>query len=48
MAFVSNIGTANLEEDELRVLELTLGKYLRYKLNNIPVSIPTGHPERPA
>jgi hypothetical protein len=34
-----NVGTANIEEDELRVLELTLGKYLRYKLDNIPVAV---------
>ncbi|MBT8364348.1 MAG: hypothetical protein KJP23_06540 [Deltaproteobacteria bacterium] len=36
---VANVGTANLEEDGLRVLELTLGKYLRYKLNNLPIAV---------
>jgi hypothetical protein len=35
----ANVDTANLEEDELRVLELTLGKYLRYKLDNLPVAV---------
>ena len=35
----ANVSTANLEEDELRVLELTFGKYLRFKLDNMPVTV---------
>jgi len=39
MPLEANVGTANLEEDELRVFELTLGKYLRYKLGNMPLAV---------
>ena len=33
------VGTANLGEDELRVLELTLGKYIRYRLDQLDVGV---------
>ena len=35
----ANVSTAKLEEDELRVLELTLGKYVRYKLDNLSAGV---------
>ena len=33
------VGTADLGEDELRVLELTLGKYIRYRLDQLDVGV---------
>jgi hypothetical protein len=33
------VGTGNLEEDEFRVIELTLGKYIRHRLDQFDVSI---------
>jgi len=33
------VSIANLEKDEFRVLELTLGKYLRYKLDQLDVGV---------
>ena len=33
------VGTADLGEDELRVLELTLGKYIRYRLDQMDVGV---------
>ena len=35
------VGTADLGEDELRVLELTLGKYIRYRLDQLDVGVNT-------
>jgi hypothetical protein len=29
------VSTANLDEDEFRVLELVLGKYMRHRLNEL-------------
>ena len=34
-----SVGTANLGEDEFRVLELTLGKYLRHKLDQLDMDV---------
>ena len=33
------VGTADLGEDELRVLELALGKYIRYRLDQLDVGV---------
>ena len=33
------VATADLGEDELRVLELTLGKYIRYRLDQLDVGV---------
>ena len=33
------VGTADLGEDELGVLELTLGKYIRYRLDQLDVGV---------
>jgi len=33
------VGTADLGEDELRVLELTLGKYIRHRLDQLDVGV---------
>ena len=33
------VGTANLGEDEYRVVELTLGKLIRYKLDQMDVGV---------
>ena len=33
------VGTADLGEDELQVLELTLGKYIRYRLDQLDVGV---------
>jgi hypothetical protein len=33
------VSTADLDEDELRVLELTLGKYIRHRLDQFDVGI---------
>ncbi len=35
----SRISTANLDEDEFRVVELTLGKYIRHKLDQLDVIV---------
>jgi hypothetical protein len=35
----AKVSTANLDENEFRVLELTLGKYLRYKLDLLDVGV---------
>ena len=35
MPLDARVGIANLEEDEIRVLELTLGKYLQYRLQQL-------------
>ncbi len=33
------VGTADLDEDEFRVLELTLGKFIRHKLEHLDVGV---------
>jgi hypothetical protein len=33
------VGAANLEENELRALKLMLGKYLRYRLDQLDVGV---------
>ena len=33
------VGTANLGEDEYRVVELTLGKFIRHKLDQMDVDV---------
>ncbi len=33
------VGAGNLDEDEFRVLELTLGKLIRYKLDQLDVGV---------
>ncbi len=35
----AKVSTANLDENEFRVLELTLGKYIRYRLDQFDVGI---------
>ena len=39
LTLVERVGTADLGEDELRVLELTLGKYIRYRLDQLDVGV---------
>ena len=34
LTLAERVGTADLDEDEVRVLELTLGKYIRHRLSN--------------
>ena len=34
MTLAERVGTADLDENEFRVLELTMGKIIRYKLDN--------------
>ena len=33
------VGTADLDENEFRVLELTLGKYIRHRLDQMDVAV---------
>jgi len=35
----TRVNTANLDEDEFRVVELTLGKYIRYRLDQMDVDV---------
>ena len=39
LTLAEKVGTADLYEDELRVLELTLGKYIRYMLDQTDVGV---------
>ena len=39
LTLAERVGTADLGEDELRVLELTLGKYIRYRLDQLDVGV---------
>ena len=39
LTLVERVGTADLGEYELGVLELTLGKYIRYRLDQLDVSV---------
>ena len=46
LTLAEKVGTADLGEDELRVLELTLGKYIRYRLDQLDVGVNTEAHER--
>jgi len=39
LTLAERVGTADLNEDEFRVLELTLGKLIRYKLDQLGVNV---------
>ena len=39
LTLAERVGTADLNEDELRVLELALGKYIRHKLDQMDVGV---------
>ena len=39
LTLAERVGTADLEEKEFRVLELTLGKYIRYRLDQLDVGV---------
>ena len=39
MPLETRVNTANLDEDEFRVVELTLGKYIRYRLDQMDVDV---------
>ena len=39
LTLAERVGTADLGENEIRVLELTLGKYIRYRLDQKDVSV---------
>ena len=39
LTLAERVATADLEEDELRVLELALGKYIRHKLDQLDVGV---------
>jgi len=39
LTLAERVGTVDLGEDELRVLELTLGKYIRYRLDQLDVGV---------
>ena len=39
LTLAESVGTADLDEDELQVLELTLGKYIRYRLDQLDVGV---------
>ena len=39
LTLAEKVGTADLGEDEFRVLELTLGKYIRHRLDQLDVGV---------
>ena len=39
LTLAERVGTADLDENEFRVVELTLGKLIRYKLNQLAVGV---------
>jgi hypothetical protein len=39
LTLAEKVGTADLDEDELRVLELALGKYIRHKLDQVDIGV---------
>ena len=41
LTLVERVGTADLEENEFRVIELTLGKYIRHRLDQMDVCVNT-------
>jgi hypothetical protein len=41
LTLAERVGTADLDEDEFRVVELTLGKLIRYKLDQVDFGVNT-------
>ncbi len=41
LTLAERVGTADLDEDEFRALELTLGKFIRYKLEHLDFGVNT-------
>ncbi len=41
LTLAERVGTADLDEDEFRVVELTLGKFIRYKLEHLDFGVNT-------
>ncbi len=39
LTLAERVGTADLDEDEFRVLELTLGKYIQHRLDQMDVAV---------
>ena len=39
LTLAERVGTADLDENEFHVLELTLGKFVRYKLEHLDVGV---------
>jgi len=39
LTLAERVGTADLDEDEFRVIELTLGKYIQHKLDQLGVGV---------
>ena len=39
LPLVDRVSTANLDEDEFRVVELTLGRYIRHRLDQMDVDV---------
>ena len=39
LTLAERVGTADLDEDEFRIVELTLGKYIRHKLDQVDFSV---------
>ena len=39
LTLAERVGTADLDENEFRVLELTMGKLIRYKLDHLDVDV---------
>ena len=39
LTLAERVGTADLNEDQFRVLELVLGKYIRHKLDQLEVGV---------
>ena len=39
LTLAEKVGTADLNEDEFRVLELTLGKYIQHKLDQVDIGV---------
>lgn len=42
LTLAERVSTADLDENEFRVLELTLGKLIRYKLDQVDFGVNTG------
>ena len=41
LTLAEKVGTADLSEDEFRIVELTLGKYIRHKLDQVDFGVNT-------
>ena len=39
LTLVERVGAADLKENEFRVIELTLGKYIRHRLDQMDVGV---------